>query len=481
MTSLRRQAFGALAVALLAIPLVSVVFLAGCRKGSETEVETNLSPNTRLTSAPGPFSQANYRVHLFWEGSDPDGYIVAYYFAWDDTLPGPGAANSAWVWTTKTDSLFKAVIDTVGETRRHTFYVRSVDNEGMLDPSPARVRFDAWTQTPVVDSLYRLDGPEDPASPNYNPGYKDTVLMGTPCEFVWIGWDPDGLGAPVQFSYRLDSAPFPAFSEETYAMLTDITSRTHFFYVKAQDETGAESFPVNYKFVMNYDPDSHILTPPEPTGTLTWPDRTEITFSWTAHDKEELEGVPGDSGVIEIWIELDTGFQRRFEFAPEDTVYEGSWYFTSATFPASEHYIDSQNTHVGAGGGNKAHTFRIFSKDFRDRFETPSVVPEDREIYEFWYNHPPTTTILYPEWGDTVCSTFTAVWEGEDIDGSVVAYQYVLDPAVNSFREQEETEKLYENVVPDTNGHTFWVAARDNSDCWQKGYTKVEFWIEECE
>jgi len=244
MMSLRRQPLGALAVALLAIPLVSIVVLTGCRKGSEMEVETNLAPNTRLTSAPGPFSQANYRVHLYWEGSDPDGYIVAYYFAWDDTMPGPGAVNSAWQWTTRTDSLFKAVIDTVGETRRHTFYVRSVDNEGMLDPSPARVRFDAWTQTPVVDSLYRLGGPEDPASPDYNPGYKDTVLMGTPCEFVWIGWDPDGLGAPVRFSYRLDSNPFPAFSDATYAMLTDITSRTHFFYVKARDETGAESFPV---------------------------------------------------------------------------------------------------------------------------------------------------------------------------------------------------------------------------------------------
>jgi hypothetical protein len=480
MTSLRRLAAGALAAALLAVPLVSITFLTGCRKGSEMELETNLAPDTRLTSAPGPFSQANYRVHLYWEGTDPDGYVVAFYFAWDDTMPGPNAVNSAWVRTTKTDSLFKAVIDTVGETRRHTFYVRSVDNEGMMDPVPARIRFDAWTQTPVVDSLYRLHGPEDPNDDEtYNPGYKDTVLMGTPCEFVWHGWDPDGLGAPVLFSYRLDSNPFPPFADVTYAMLTGISSRTHFFYVKAQDETGAESFPVNCKFVMNYDPDSHIVNPPQESGTLTWPDRTNITFTWTAHDKEEDLGVPGANGVIEIWIELDTGFQRRFEFAPEETVYEGEWYFTSATFPASEHYIGSTNIHVGAGGGNKPHRFRIFAKDSYDRFETPSRVPEDREIYDFWYNFPPTTVILYPEEGDTVCPDFTAVWSGTDSDGQVEAYQYVLDPTVNSFREQEETEKPYEDVAPGL--HTFWVAARDNSDCWQKGYVKVNFYVEECE
>ena len=55
MRSLRRLAAGALAVVLLAIPLLSVLFLTGCRKGSEMELQTNLAPDTRLTSAPRPF------------------------------------------------------------------------------------------------------------------------------------------------------------------------------------------------------------------------------------------------------------------------------------------------------------------------------------------------------------------------------------------------------------------------------------------
>ena len=36
--------------------------------------------------------------------------------------------------------------------------------------------------------------------------------MGTPCSFAWIGDDPDGMGEPVLFSYRLDSNPFSDFA-----------------------------------------------------------------------------------------------------------------------------------------------------------------------------------------------------------------------------------------------------------------------------
>jgi hypothetical protein len=140
--------------------------------------------------------------------------------------------------------------------------------------------------------------------------------------------------------------------------------------------------------------------------------------------------------------------------------------------------MSSTNFHVGGGGGNQSHKFRVFAKDSYGRFETPSRVPGDREIYEFWYNFPPTSEILYPQEGDTVCPDFTVVWSGVDPDGEVVAYQYVLDPRINSYREQEGTEKPYEDIPPGE--HEFRVAARDNSNCWQKGYKEVHFVVEEC-
>jgi len=472
MMSLRRLAATALAVFLVGLALAALLLSSGCRKQEEVFLDTNLAPDTELTSAPGPLSQANYRVHLYWNGTDPDGYISAFYYAWDDT-------TDAWEYTTRTDSLFKAVIDTAGETRRHTFYVRAVDNEGKLDPSPARIRFDAWTVVPVIDSLRRVDGPLDPTSPNYDPGYRDTVLMGTPCFFLWTGEDPDGMGAPVRYSYRLDSNPFSAFQDSTSAMIDGISSNTHFFYVKAEDETGAESFPSSYRFVMNYEPDSEILLPAEPTGTLTAPDDSRLIFHWTARDREEIEGVGG--GIKEIWIELDGGFQKGFTVGAAD--YQEHWMFTSDTTNTSEHYMSSNNYPTG---GNKPHEFRVYARDVEDRFENPSSVPEDREIYKFWYNFPPTTEITQPADGDTVCPNFTICWAGSDVDGTVESYQYVLDPATSSWKISEDT-CLEASLVDTSTGevdvgwHEFRVRALDSSDCWEQTYKSIQVYVEECE
>jgi hypothetical protein len=486
MMSFRRLAAGALAVALLAIPLAAMFFLTGCRRQERLFIDSNLAPNTRLTSAPAPYSQANYRIHLYWDGTDPDGFVTAYHYAWDDTVPNYGAANSPWRQTSGNDSLFKALIDSAGETRRHTFYVRSVDNEGKLDPSPARIRFDAWTVVPRIDSLYRVDGPLDPSSPAYDPGKKDTVLMGTPAEFIWGGWDPDGLGAPIQYSYKLDSNPFSAFDDNTTTTYPTVSSGTHFFYVKARDETGAENFPENYKFVMNFEPDSHIVDPPEPTGTLTVMDGDTIRFRWTAHDKEELEGQGG--GLSQILINLDNDFLKVLTVDPETGEYVNEWYFTSNTVPSDEHYISSRNS---PQGGNAQHLFEIWARDVEGTFERPSVIPEDRETFIFWYNEPPTSEVTYPSDGITVVGTDIEItWDGDDVDGEVAAFQFVLDPWANAYRVcqvgigESCTSWLYEDVQPTgppplPEYHEFRVRAQDNAGCWEKSWNISRFYVEE--
>jgi hypothetical protein len=466
MKSLSRWADRALAVALFGLLIAALVLVTGCRKEAKVFVDRNLAPNTRLTGAPAPYSQTNYRVHMYWDGSDADGFVAGYYFAWDDT------SSSSWTYTTKADSFFKALIDTAGETRRHTFYVRAVDNEGKLDPTPARVRFDAWTVLPRVTGLYRVGGPEDPQGPNYNPGYKDTVLMGSTCTFVWTGSDPDGGGgAPVTFSWRLDSNAPSEWSTVETASADGIPSGTHYMYVQAKDETGAECFPSNCRFEMNYAPDSQILEPVEPSGTLVIANRDTIWFRWNATDKEEAEGVAG--GVKEVWLELDgAAFLRVFEY--DGPPYNGEWYFTSRVAATNPHYIASYNQNPPAGG-NRPHEVRIYAKDVEDRVETTSILPADRELYVFNYNYPPSTVILSPAPGETLGPDFTVSWIGSDVDGTVETYQYVLDPRVNAWAWNESTSVSYTDVAPGM--HTFKVHARDNSDCWEPGYQEVVFYV----
>jgi hypothetical protein len=479
MMAIRKLAAGALAVALLAIPLAAMLFLTGCRKQERLILDTNLTPDTRLTSAPGPYTQSNYRIHLYWDGTDPDGFVAAYHYAWDDTVPPFGAENSPWQFTTNTDSLFKALIDTAGETRRHTFYVRSVDNEGKLDPTPARVVFDAWTVRPVIDSLYRVDGPLDPNSANYNPDKKDTVLMGSPVTFVWGGWDPDGLGQPITYSWTLDSNPFQPYSDATTVTIPQAAAQTHFFYVKAKDETGAENFPESYKFVMNFEPDSHIIDPPESTGTLLVADGDSIWFRWTVRDKEELAGLEG--GISRILIRMDNE-PLEFPVDPETGEYVNEWYYTSSVPSTDPHHLRHNNDHQG---GNAPHLFEIWARDVEGTFERPSIVPNDRETYEFWYNEPPTSSVIFPSMGETVAGpTVEVLWDGIDSDGEIQAFQFVLDPGVNAYIYCQVggphgacTSWTFEDVAPGE--HEFWVRAEDNAGCWELDYNRITFYVAE--
>jgi len=466
MRFLKQAAGRAFAVVLTGLLLATVFSATGCRKQDNVFVDRNLAPDTRLTSAPAPYSQQNYRVHMRWIGTDPDGYVVGFYFAWDDTTP------SSWIYTSRNDSLFKALIDTAGETRRHTFYVRAVDNEGKLDPTPARIRFDAWTALPRITSLYRVGGPKDPNDPGYDPTRRDTVLMGSDCAFVWSGFDPDGdVGSPVLFSWRLDSNEHTPWDLGTATTVGGMASGTHTMYVKAKDETGAECFPSSYRFEMNFAPDSDIVWPIEPSGTLTIPDKDTIWFRWTARDKEEDLGLHG--GVKEVWIELDgAAFLRKFVYTGPP--YTGEWYFTSRAPTTDPHYIASYNVNPPAGG-NRPHEFRIYAKDVEDRVETTSTLEFDREVYRFSYNYPPTTTILHPADGDTLDSSFTISWIGNDVDGTVESYQYVLDPRINAWSWNQSTSRTYTDVPPGE--HLFRVKARDNSDCWELGYQEVTFYV----
>ncbi|MBD3349088.1 MAG: hypothetical protein GF400_07840 [Candidatus Eisenbacteria bacterium] len=486
MMSLRRFAATALALVLAGLALAALLFTSGCRKEETLFLDTNLSPETELTSAPGPKEQANYRVHLYWNGSDPDGYISGYFFAWDDT------ADADWVFTTKSDSLFKVSIDGVGGTQNHTFFVRSVDNEGKVDPSPAEIRFEAETDVPLINTLFRVDGPNDPDSPIYDPDYdsdsqqyvygtgEDTVLMGTPCAFVWDGEDPDGMGAPVYYAYSIGSNPYSAFEPDTTVTVNDIdSSPATKLNVLAKDETGAVSPDYEYPFVMNYEPDSQIVEPEEETGTLTVPDKTRLIFHWDVRDKEELEGLPG--GIQDVWIEMDGEVLETFTVGEEG--YQEHWMLTSDTFDVnSTHYVPSRNYPTG---GNKSHLFTIYARDVEGKFEVPKQRPEDREIYEFSYNIPPTTAITEPADGDTLCPEFTICWEGTDVDGSIEAYQYVLDPTESSWKTSEDTcfeASLIDTAgVVDTGWHEFRVRARDNSGCWETSYKSILVYVEECE
>lgn len=213
----------------------------------------------------------------------------------------------------------------------------------------------------------------------------------------------------------------------------------------------------------NLAPQSQIVEPSEPSGSLTVADGTPITFKWRCVDPEEQLGLPGGLSAIEI--QLDGGDAMLFECPPD----EGEWWFSSSAESGSAHRITSINL---PSGGNRSHTFTVRAQDITGCWEAQA----EAAIYTFRYNHPPSSEILSPQPGETVGSSFTVTWAGADVDGDVVEYEYALDPGQAAWEITEATSRSYTDVP--SGGHEFWLRAKDGSDCWQEGFGTVSFHVD---
>src|SRR5689334_13549237 len=126
---------------------LALVLLGSCAK-TPLRVDRNRPPRTFLVAAPIDSTISHptatgvsysYRVHLYWRGEDPDGYVVGFLWAFDDSSVGKLR------YTTKTDSIFDLTVNDstditggstmIGATKYHTFYIKAVDNLGKADPN----------------------------------------------------------------------------------------------------------------------------------------------------------------------------------------------------------------------------------------------------------------------------------------------------------------------------------------------------------
>ncbi len=105
-----------------------LLLVTACDYGSPLE---NLPPETKLFVSSIELTgtdRLNSVVKLYWSGEDRDGYIKGY------ELSGNG---TAWTFVEETDSTFRFDIPSGSDTTDIDFYVRAIDNEDLVDPSPA--------------------------------------------------------------------------------------------------------------------------------------------------------------------------------------------------------------------------------------------------------------------------------------------------------------------------------------------------------
>jgi len=294
----------------LIIVLLSSVLLNTCDQNpfhpdKESKLSANKPPETFLflfvltdsTAASDSLHSAGIdttasKQLLHWWGEDSDGGVIGYYYQWD--------FQEDPVWTTaEYDTFYVPIRSSYDE---FTFKVWAVDNDSLIDPTPAIQMFPVYNTLPEIDfkvnSNPNMMG-EDPNVINY------TFPTRT---FFWEIYDADGIETVTAIKWALDDTTIWNIIEGNgdvlpdHITVTEIPEGFHTFFVRAVDIAGAQSNIIFY-------PDSTDEQVPnkwyvsEPTGdVLLVDDYATGQTDGTAQlfYSEIIENITGDHSIWEI-------------------------------------------------------------------------------------------------------------------------------------------------------------------------------------
>ncbi len=311
--------------AALAAALVLLMLLPACRREPEP-LDRNQAPGTYLTNSPTETTATDYRVHMFWHGTDNDGTVKRYIWYISDTLltldpeGNPDTELRDWNpeqriadylrgrFTTKTDTviIFKGFDDVkLAMINRQAFHVASIDDGGRIDPSPARIQFFARVRgIPKVQFWLNFGAGDVP----YDPSALDTISMFAPFTVKFLGTTVNNVITGYRWSYGGVVYPdydgdgtvdwlIPERQDEVVSVVLPNTgaevlpSGAFNFKVIARDEAGALSRSDIItgegvcRVVVNHDPDTEILR----GDCFYWPASTGLPESLSV---DFSDGIP---------------------------------------------------------------------------------------------------------------------------------------------------------------------------------------------
>ncbi len=146
--------------------LCLIIAIASCRRNQPSLIDRNQAPETELWYAPPDSTDYEYLVHIYWRGLDKDGAVMKYIWTITDTIE----AQEEKRWnpadriedymrgrlTTRTDSVFSfTAYKNVGgiglKKNRQAFHIAAIDDNGVIDPTPAAIEFVA-----TIDKLPKI-------------------------------------------------------------------------------------------------------------------------------------------------------------------------------------------------------------------------------------------------------------------------------------------------------------------------------------
>lgn len=138
---------------LILLLLLSILFFISCKKET-SPASPNEAPNTTIANIPVERDTLFALVTLYWDGEDNDGYISGYQYRYTTYRLFIGdSVVQDWKDTDSTSLTIPFVSDDV--LNRQVFEVRAVDNNGAVDPTPARKElYTIQTVYPETEILY---------------------------------------------------------------------------------------------------------------------------------------------------------------------------------------------------------------------------------------------------------------------------------------------------------------------------------------
>ncbi len=281
-----------------------LIFALYCGQRLTDQPLPNQPPNTYLTFFPdSSLATTTSRQILHWWGDDPDGKVVKFLYTWNTSVPVPSELLTAdpptgWQVTTATCDTFSLKflqLDTI-----YTFRISAVDDQGLVDPTPATQSFPVANTRPEVDFVPGTDIPE-------------TTF--TVASFYWKGTDLDGDETIAHYQYVLDDtngvwSSVPAATPFVNLKLPiELSDADHVFYLRAVDIAGVPS-PI----VRMPKKEKQIWHVKRPIGKILIIDDYEVIDADEALYQQTLDslGLP-----FSLWnIKLNRDKDNRYDLMP---------------------------------------------------------------------------------------------------------------------------------------------------------------------
>ena len=215
MTKFYRFRFG-----LVLLSALLLVALFSCTEQPYNRRLPNLAPDTFIGDvalvAVGAFS-TEYTVTVQFSGLDRDSRLTAFEYRWDDGEWEEIAANITSI---------SEVMDFPTEATEYVFYVRSIDEEGATDGSPAEITVSGDMAINAMPTIAITSGPSNGATVS---GYAQFGIQGS-----------DAIGIVEYLQWKVDDGAWTTVypDPDDYSAtieLYNLAEGPHTFYAKAVD------------------------------------------------------------------------------------------------------------------------------------------------------------------------------------------------------------------------------------------------------